>query len=59
MAKEKRTKGKTMVYYTLHRKLKIDQDEPTKISSTPERVSIYCSISDTRRVTLVWYSVLW
>ena len=48
-----------MVYNTLHRKLKIDQDEPTKISSTAERVSISCFISGTRRVTLVWYSVLW
>jgi len=28
MTKRKRTKGQTMIYKTLHRKLKIDQHEP-------------------------------
>jgi hypothetical protein len=30
MAKRKRTKGQTTIYKTLHRKLKIEQHEPTK-----------------------------
>jgi len=28
VAKKKRTKGQTMIYKTLHRKLKIEQREP-------------------------------
>jgi len=28
MTKRKRTKGQTMIYKTLHRKLKIEQHEP-------------------------------
>ena len=30
--KEKRTKGRTMIYKTLHRNLKITQQEPHKIT---------------------------
>jgi hypothetical protein len=30
MTKRKRTKGQTTIYKTLHRKLKMEQHEPTK-----------------------------
>jgi hypothetical protein len=33
MDNRKRTKGQTMIYKTLHRKLQIDQDEPHKKSA--------------------------
>jgi uncharacterized protein YfaQ (DUF2300 family) len=41
MVKRKRTKGQTMIYKTLHRKLKIEQNEPHREqmvnSGAPER----------------------
>jgi hypothetical protein len=33
MTKRKRTKGQTMIYKTLHRKLKIEQHEPHRVNS--------------------------
>ena len=33
MAKAKKTKGQTMIYKTLHRKLKIDQHEPSPLDN--------------------------
>ncbi len=35
MSKRNRTKGQTMIYKTIHRKLKIEQYEPHEISSLP------------------------
>jgi hypothetical protein len=35
MSKRNRTKGQTMIYITIHRKLKIEQYEPHEISSLP------------------------
>jgi hypothetical protein len=33
MTKRKETKGQTMIYKTLHRKLKIDQHEPSPLDN--------------------------
>ena len=59
----KRTKGQTMIYKTLHRKLKIEQHKPTKTGGFLRcplfvRESSPCSTSDTRRVTLVTNPVI-
>ena len=45
----KRSKRQTIIYKTLHRKLKIKRRE---IPPPPNRVIIPCSTSDTRRVTV-------
>ena len=49
MAKRKRTKGQTTIYYTLHRTLEIEQHEP----GAPEGYANPSSTCDTLRVTLV------
>ena len=50
MAKRKRINGKTTIYKTLLRKLKIEQHEPTlKPMDNSRRVSSSCSTYDTRR----------
>ena len=50
-----KVKGQTMIYKTLHRKLKIDQHEPHKKNwgelVCSGRVGSSCSTSGTRRVT--------
>ena len=54
MAKRKSTKGQATISKTLHRKLKIEQHEPTKIRGEPKSSGMEhssCSISGTRRVT--------
>jgi hypothetical protein len=51
MAKMKRTKGQTTIYKTLHRKLKIDQQDIGELRCSV-RVSSSCSTSVTRRVIL-------
>jgi len=46
MTKEKRSKGQTMIYKTLHRKLKIEQDEHllnTGVNSDTTGVCSSCS----------------
>jgi hypothetical protein len=56
MAKITRTTGQTMIYRTLHRKLKTEQHETHKHRSEigySGRVSSSCFNSGTRRVTLV------
>jgi len=61
MAKRKSTKGQTTISKTLHRKLKIEQHEPTKIRGEPKcsgMVHSSCLISGTRRVTLVTNQVI-
>jgi hypothetical protein len=50
MAKIKRTKGQTMIYKTLHRKLKSEQHKPPKIIGVN---SGFCSTNGTHHVTLV------
>ena len=50
----KRTKGQTMIYKTLHRKLKLKQHEPTKSRGElmcSGMASSSCSTCNTRRVT--------
>jgi hypothetical protein len=51
MAKRKRTKGQTMIYKTLHRKLKIEQHGGELMCSG--RVNSFFSPCGTRCVTLV------
>jgi hypothetical protein len=56
MVKGKR-KGQTMIYKILHRNLKIEQHEPHKKNRVdepmcPDKVSIPCFTSDSRRVTV-------
>jgi len=46
MVKIKRTKGQTMIYKTLHRKLKIDQHKPRitiEVKCGTAKVKIICS----------------
>jgi len=49
-----------MIYKTLHRKLKIEQHDPTKIEGKLRygQVSSSCSTSDTRRFTLVAHPMI-
>ena len=53
MTKRKRTKGQTMIYNTLHRKLKSTNTNPIKTGGAPRcarSVRSSCSTSDIRRV---------
>jgi len=44
MAKGKMTKGQTMIYKTLQRKLKIEQHEPAKPVGSPEGKTVPVSL---------------
>ena len=55
MAKRKRTKGQTMIYKALHRKLTIEHHEPGDEPRCSGRVSSSCSTGGTRRITPVQF----
>ena len=41
MAKRKRTKGQTTIYYRIHRKLKIEQTNTTKVLRKDKQFALY------------------
>ena len=58
MTKRKETKGQTMIYKTLHRKLKIDQHEPSPLDNwykqTIKNVKRFVSSQEDNNIPHKW-----